>query len=64
MNDDGSRGRRGGLRAGIALCLVVATAASLALTALATTRQSAMPARSPPRRPLEPSSFISAPPVV
>ena len=36
MNDDGSRGRRGGLRAGIALCLVVATAASLALTALAT----------------------------
>ena len=36
MSDDGSRGRRGRLRAGIALCLVVATAASLALTALAT----------------------------
>ena len=36
MSDDGSKRRRGGLRAGIALCLVVATAASLALTALAT----------------------------
>jgi hypothetical protein len=36
MHDDGSRRRRGRLRAGIALCLVVAVAASLGLTALAT----------------------------
>ena len=36
MHDDGSSRRRGGLRAGVAVCLVVAVAASLGLTALAT----------------------------